>query len=62
MSYADNLKNPSQSEPTVLAAKILGIIKTLLTTLQKSHDFNAREAIINTVMFILNVISEPLHD
>lgn len=49
------------SEPAVSAAQILVIIKKLLVTLQKCPDSNAKDAIINTVMSILNVIPENHH-
>ncbi|CAI6345126.1 unnamed protein product [Macrosiphum euphorbiae] len=57
--YSDILKTYPTS-PTVLAFSvihILNIIK-LLAILQKCPDVNAREAIINTVMSILNIIPE----
>ncbi|CAI6358665.1 unnamed protein product [Macrosiphum euphorbiae] len=63
VTYSEIVKSHSSNptEPAVTMTQILSIIKKLLGTIQKCPDSNSKDAILNTVMSILNSIPENHH-
>ncbi|CAI6365509.1 unnamed protein product [Macrosiphum euphorbiae] len=63
VTYAEIVKSHSSNptEPAVTMTQILSIIKKLFGTIQKCPDSNSKDAILNTVMSILNSIPENHH-
>ncbi|CAI6367398.1 unnamed protein product [Macrosiphum euphorbiae] len=56
-SYASVTKHQAEKpEPTINASKLLQIIKDLLTTAQESEDVASKNAVITTVLRIINAI------
>ncbi|CAI6367048.1 unnamed protein product [Macrosiphum euphorbiae] len=56
-SYANVTKHQTEKpEPTINACKLLQIIKDFLTTAQESEDVASKNAVITTVLRIINAI------
>lgn len=61
-SYASITKHQTEKpEPTINAPKLLLIIKDLLTTAQEITDVASKNAVIATVLKVINAIP-TLHD
>lgn len=61
-SYVSVTKHQTEkAEPTINAPKLLLIIKDLLTTAQECEDVTSKNAVITTVLKIINAIP-TLHD